>query len=374
MEAIIIGNNLRRLRLSRELTQEELARAVSVSPGAYRNYETGKAIPRVNKLLAIARHLGVGLNDLVAEPRRLSKVRFRADRRLNTREQILIDVANWLEDFAELEEITGDRCTWELGGLQPGLSPVEIAEEVRRKLKLKPSEPIRDICGLLESCGVKVLPRPVSSEYFFGLAVGPGDGGPAVVVNTWERIPVERWIFSAAHEFGHLLLHLESFHVEEEAEDMEQEAEANQFASHFLMPGEGFQKEWEETAGLSFLERVLKLKRIYRVSYATVLYRLHEMGYRSVWEQFQVQHQRRYGHTLSRKAEPRPLPAEAFQMVEDKASREPKRLEDVDFTEDRLSRLARMALERELITRDRAAEILRLSPDEMVQRVQEWVV
>ncbi|ADG07796.1 protein of unknown function DUF955 [Kyrpidia tusciae DSM 2912] len=62
------------------------------------------------------------------------------------------------------------------------------------------------------------------------------DGGPAIVVNTWDRISVERRIFSAAHELGHLLLHLSVYRVEEESEVKAQENEANLFASHFLMP------------------------------------------------------------------------------------------------------------------------------------------
>lgn len=48
------------------------------------------------------------------------------------------------------------------------------------------------------------------SDDFFGLSIGPADGGPAVVVNVWDGISVERWIFTAAHELGHLVLHLRS--------------------------------------------------------------------------------------------------------------------------------------------------------------------
>ena len=51
--------------------------AARISVAAYRNYETGRAIPKVNTLLAIARALGVSLNDLVTEARPLTAVRFR---------------------------------------------------------------------------------------------------------------------------------------------------------------------------------------------------------------------------------------------------------------------------------------------------------
>lgn len=375
MQSDTIGNNIRRLRLARGLTQDEMATRASISLASFRNYESGKAVPKVNTLMVIAKELGTDLNDVVAEPKKLTSVRFRAHRKLNTRDQILVDAANWLEDFAELEEITGDRSAWRFGHLK-AKTPQQMAQKVREELDLKDTEPIRDICGLLESCGIKVFPRPVSSEHFFGLSIGPSSSGPAVVVNTWDRIPVERWIFSAAHELGHILLHRDSFDVEKQEEVAEQEDEANKFASYFLMPDALFKMEWDETAGQPLLDRVLKIKRMLRVSYATVLYRLHECGYPHVWEAFHSQYHRRFGSSLSRKTEPTPLSPDAFKApkpVEDKAAREPKRLDNMDFVEDRLCRLVRVALEQELITRDRAAEILRIAPEEMVQRVQDWV-
>ena len=369
MEPTTIGNNIRRVRLARGLTQDEAAERANVSIASFRNYESGRAIPKVNTLMAIARELRTDLNEVVSEHKQLCSVRFRAHKKLNTRDQILVDAANWLEDFVSLEEITGEKVEWRLGHLS-AKSPEGVAKEVRDELGTKDTEPIRDICGLLESCGIKVFPRPVSSQHFFGLSIGDADGGPAIVVNTWERIPVERWIFSAAHELGHILLHADSFKIEEQDEIAEQEDEANKFASHFLMPDALFNNEWDDTSGQPLLDRVLKIKRMLRVSYATVLYRLHEMGHSRVWQSFYSQYQRRYGHSLSRKDEPIPLGPEAF--VEDRASREPKRLDDVDFLEDRLSRLVRTALEGDLITRDRAAEVLRISPEDMIQRIQDW--
>lgn len=369
-----IGSNIRRLRMARGYTQEELAKATGVSLAGLRNYETGRSEPRVDVLMGFARVLEARLDELVSESRTLTCVRFRADKRLNTRDAILSDVVRWLDDFSDLEEITGDKVEWQLQGL-PASDPKELAAAARKAMGIGDTEPIRDICGLLEKFGVRVLSRPVKSEHFFGLAVGSDEGGPAVVVNTWDRIPVERWIFSAAHELGHILLHPASFNVSLAAEDQEEETEANLFASHFLMPPELFEKEWNETEGQAFIARVLKVKRMFRVSYATVLYRLHESKrYSNVWVAFSSQYQRLYGQHLNRKHEPIPLLPEDFhsKVTEDKASREPKRLDDVDFVEDRLSRLVRKALDEERITRDRAAEILRKTPQEMMELIEDW--
>ena len=84
---------------------------------------------------------------------------------------------------------------------------MDAARTARRNAGLRDEEPILDICGLLEGNGVKLLLLEKQRDSFFGLSVTADDGGPVVVVNTWDRISVERWIFTAAHELGHLLLH-----------------------------------------------------------------------------------------------------------------------------------------------------------------------
>lgn len=152
------------------------------------------------------------------------------------------------------------------------------------------------------------------TEAFFGLSVGPDCGGPLVVVNIWDRISVERWIFTAAHELGHLLLHLDSYDVHKRAENDAEEQEANAFASYFLMPQQGSEKEWQDTRGLPFGDRILKVKRMFRVSHKTVLYRVVETMNLddNVWRKFQVEYSRRYGKTLKKADEPQPASTDKF--------------------------------------------------------------
>ena len=99
-----------------------------------------------------------------------------------------------------------------------------------------------------------------------------------MVVNTWDRISVERWIFTAAHELGHLLLHPSEYRRDATELPTQAEREADAFASEFLMTERAFDAEWDATRGHSLLLRVLKIKRIFRVSYKTVLHRLVESG------------------------------------------------------------------------------------------------
>jgi len=200
------------------------------------------------------------------------------------------------------------------------------------------------------------------SEAFFGMSVGPDCGGPLAVVNVWDRISVERWIFTSAHELGHLLLHLDSYDVDKTDENEAEEQESNIFASYFFMPQAVFEKEWKDTGGLPFLDRVLKVKRMFRVSYKTVLYRISEtMNPRSnVWLQFQVEHNKRYGRTLKKADEPQPASTDKFMASYSEASPayEPEKLSETDFIPDRLARLVRQALEDEIISLSRAADMM----------------
>ena len=235
-------------------------------------------------------------------------------------------------------------------------------------------EPIRDICGLLESAGVKVLSIKIASDAFFGLSVAREDGGPAIVVNTWERIAVERWIFTAAHELGHLLLHLDAYDAADGGERPGEEKEADTFAAHLLLPEGAFEKEWAASGGLGFVDRVLKLKRIFRVSYRTVLYRLSEnpsFG-KKVWARFQALYAQKFGHTLQKADEPEALGADAFRAATERAADEPDRLSPTDFAEDRLRLLVRRAVEREVITLARGAEILGTGVGEMRDLASSW--
>jgi len=382
MDHKIIGVNLRRIREAKGWTQSQVAEFAGISRVAYRNIENGNSTPKVSTLQNIASGVGVKLQDLFVPVRTLKKVRFRASKKMTSRDNILTEVARWLDDFNYLEISLNDRKDYRFKDLTRKLSSMPgggdrakyAAEQVRKKLKLKEKEHIRDIAGLLESCGIKVYPLSLVSDGFFGLSVAEEDGGPAVIVNVWERISVERWIFSAAHELGHLLLHLDAYNVEEIAEDKDQENEANVFASHFLMPKKAFESEWNDTYGLSFVDRVFKVKRIFQVSYKTVLYRLSESLGNSIWGKFQSAYKLRTGKTLSIADEPEALSPDKFQQSpEALRSQEPDSLSPSHFIEDRLSRLVRNAIEKDEITMSRGAEILRLDLEAMREIVSSWV-
>ena len=369
-----IAANIARLRLDRQLTQGQLAERAGISRMAVGKIERGGVVPRSSTLVDLAAALAVPVGELVTPVRPLQSVRFRAKAQVHGREQILAVVSKWLEAFCWLEAELEDRPGF---GLQVawarGRTPAEVAQDVRAAVGLQAAEPVRNISRLLEDNGVKLLLLETTRDSFFGLSVGEGDGGPAVVVNTWERISVERWIFTAAHELGHLLLHPGEYRREATEMAAEPEREADAFASEFLMPEAAFGGEWERTRGHPLLVRALKVKRIFRVSYMTVLRRLVETGRETseVWAAFQRQHRERFGKTLRKIEEPEALQKSEFAW-DWRRSGEPAGLCEHDFVEDRLSRLVRQAVEEDRISLGRAAEILELTRDEMRRQARQW--
>jgi len=361
-----LAKNIRRLRTAKRLSQRTLAERAALSPPSVKNLELAKTQPRMRTVQAIARALDVPIQELFLPVRELRTVRFRSGKRMLNRENILAQVSRWLDDFNYLEQILDEHRPFLLKELRVRCSRDDIAaaaELCRNFLGLKPTEPIHDLCGLLEHAGIKIYPLSCASEGFFGLSIAEEDGGPAIVVNVWERITVERHIFSAAHELGHLMLHRDTYSVDQTEENKEQEQEADLFAGRFLLPDQGFRREWNDAAGLHWVDRVFKVKRIFRVSYKTVLTRLKEYGLAddSIWKKFNLAYQSRFKRTLAFKEEPLGIEPS-----------EPYRLQPFDFYEDRISRLTRLAVEEDKISLSRGAEILRIGVEEMQDLLKNW--
>jgi len=380
-----IGANLLRLRKNQGLSQADVADQAGISRNAFRSVEKGAVTPKAETLRSLARALHVPLRELVTPVKTLRHVRFRSLKRLKRRDQVLDAVSRWLEDYCELEELLDEKPRFDLRTLSRKLEGsrhadmAAVAARVREELGIEPDCPVNDICGLLEARGVKVHAVHVESDAFLGLSVSEQDGGPAVVVNTWDRLAVEHWIFSAAHELGHLLLHLKAYDVAKTIEEKREEQEANAFASHFLMPDRAFRKKWAETAGLSLVDSVLKVKRVFRVSWRTVLYRLDEMAPAAhrgrLWPAFQRQYEQVTGNTLKKLEEPLGVERAVFRdpRANPQSSQEPASLLDYDFKSTRLYRLVRQAIEDAKVSLSRGAEILDVTPDQMRALTASWV-
>ncbi len=382
MATLQLSSNLKRIRHHCKLTQPEVAEKAGLSLAAYRKIESGVSEPRVNSLQAIAKALSTNIPELLLPVQQLSAVRFRSSKKLRSREQILAQVGTWSSNYHLLEKLLHDYSKSKLPATSKSSrrstsSVEELAMSIRSAFGIRGDEPIQDICGLIEKNGIKIGTLRIASPEFFGLSISARDGGPAVVVNTWERISVERWIFTTAHELGHLVMHDSDYDAEQKDEEARHEQEANQFASYFLMPRDAFLKEWDEPYGLAFLDRVLKVKRLFKVSYKTILYRLVEekKADSDVWASFHFEFKRKYGRSLLHHVEPNAISQDAFRSNQPAvlAADEPEGVSKYEFPGDRYSRLVRKAVEESHISLSRAAEMIGCSLSEMRQRAATWV-
>lgn len=383
-----LAMNLYRLREAKRFTQQCVADGAGISRRQYSKIEKGEVEPRARTLQGIATALGVSTKEVVAQPLSLSNVRFRSSKALSKREKrhresIVLNAARWLRNYNALEEALGEKTkgffsdmVTKVGAMQGASRPFQAAHALREALGLGVGDPIRDICGLLVKAGAKVLTIKSDLDTFFGLSISERDGSPAIVVNVRDDISVERRIFTVAHELGHLLLHPFEYRIDQTEAPEEHEKDADLFASYFLMPPVGFEKEWMHAGGLGFLERVLHVKRLFRVSYRTVLYRLVELGRvdKSVWSKFCVMYKKKYRKSMIRYHEPDRIDHDERlgSYVEGTRSQEPESLSEIDFMEDRLDLLVRRGIERDIITASKGAEILGLTLGEIRERMASW--
>lgn len=303
---------LRDIRKHKNLTQLEVAKGAEISRLAYSNIENGKSQPREETLRKISEVLKVSVEDLVSNSELLSSVRFRANHSFVNRISLVSSLISRLSSLLALEaKLVNLHGSPTIPAKQlpfpPTIPPKDLARSVRKELEID-FGPILDICECLWLFGIKVLPIDHPDSNFFGLSIGQASGGPAVVVNINPKISVERWIFTLAHELGHIFLHQDSFDIEKEKEDSDQEKEANEFASYFLLPEEDLKSFLEEINYRLSWPNLMKFKRTYRISAKTVIYRMNERQEDgSLWKWYYKTWKTVSGKSHSQKDEPEPL-------------------------------------------------------------------
>lgn len=220
------------------MTKKDLAERVGVSPAAITQYEAGKNTPSpaTRSRLALACGVAPAYFACVPERRRpdfSTRSFFRSLRSTSQRErdradalaEHVLDLVQVLEAGVHLPEIdvpqipvtTGSRAEIEA-----------IAAEVRRHWDIPPG-PIANTVRLVEAHGI-VVARLMSQGRRLD-AFSRWFGERPLIVLWADKSDKARSRFDAAHELGHLVMHTDA-----EPLAVEQERQANMFASALLMP------------------------------------------------------------------------------------------------------------------------------------------
>lgn len=301
-----LGQRLRTLRLELGLTQEEVAEQLDLPRPAISQIEAGKRgvdgveLAKLSRLYRRPLSSLFGEDSELASPQDALTVLFRAtdlqpeDQRVVENFERLCAAYGSLEEMLDMEQEVSlpDYSSLEPRGKLDAIRQGEqVALEERRRLGIG-DDPVRDVFSLLESQGIRLFVRPLQTAAISGLFLYDREIGPCILVNAAEHH--HRIAFSAAHEYGHVLLDRKLM-ARASAEDRMLgeggqrgellEVRAHAFAAAFLLPAAGIER-FLGSRGRSRRDRqaldvvdVLYLQRAFGVSYQAALFRLQNFGW-----------------------------------------------------------------------------------------------
>jgi len=368
--AEVIGVRIAAQRRSVGMKQAQLAGRVGVHRNTISKWEKGETEPTGSEIFRVGEALGCGFLEILSPSARLiaPQFAFRAHKMLRKDVDLVVKGRKCVQAYREIEEI----LETPLGGVlrrypfDPNETPagnwIEMAaEELRESSGLGGRGP-ENLPLILESLGVRCLffETPVKGIDALSTIY---DGMDFVLLKRPER-GIERTLFSAAHELGHLVLHPNLFATEDESEAQDNgrdyEGEANLFAGCFLVPRDDLIRVWKEErlSRLPILHAVLFLKRIFSVSFHCLFYRLRELGLSSVPHRTVIhalkQHLGIKGPARMEELEPEPLPPSIL------------------LRSTRFERLVQSAFLQEEIGVSKVAELFQITVDRAMKETNQW--
>jgi len=329
----VIGERVRLARSAAGLSQRGLAEKVGVSAQAISKYERNEDIPSSGVLLRLARALGVKteyffrpVEVVLSQP----EYRKRKAMKKKTEKMILGQVRDCLERRMQIEGILDKNraskfeLPEEVSCRIKSMADVEkVSEKLRLFWKLG-FDPIDDLSETLEEHGIKII--PVSAEQSFDACTFWVNGEvPVIAVN--KEFPGDRQRFSLAHELGHLVL---------KKCEIDEEKTASRFAGAFLAPASAVVNELGKRRSKLSIYELHLLKHKYGLSMQAWIYRardlnvISESAAKNLFKEFR---------------------ARGWHIEEPGEQLRPEK-------NTRFERLVARALEEELISKARAAELL----------------
>lgn len=284
----------------RRLTARALAELADVTVVSLSQIKNGKQIPQQVTVQRIADAVGYPLaffygGDLDLLP--AEAVSFRSLSSVTQRERnaaiaaggIAYLVSDWLHSKYRLPEPN-------LVDAGPERDPATAARALRQAWGLG-EKPIGNLIKLLEAKGIRVFSLAENTKNVDAFSCWRNEE-PFIFLNTFKT--TERSRFDAAHELGHLVLHKHGG----SNQGSQAEAEANAFASSFLMPRADV---ISEIPRVQSLRQIIQGKKRWGVSAAALTYRLHKIGLITDWQyrSFNIQLRSDYGSS-----EPESMPRE----------------------------------------------------------------
>jgi len=261
-------------RESRGLTQKDLSSKIpSLNQGNLSKIERGQLNASIDLMRSIANTLNYPLSFFyqkeVLTPisnfyyRKRTSVSKRTISKFEAQVDIIRKSVDILTKDVEMEEFRFPQI--EIGVHN---KPKDAAIAVRQFLKI-PKGPISDIITALENHGIIVYFIDADEEGIDGLTTFTDNARPIIFIN--QNYPNDRKRFTLSHELGHLVMHI-PFVLEEWRDE---ELEANQFASEFLMPDLDCRADLHSFK----FNRLADLKSYWRISKAAIIRRAYDLNF-----------------------------------------------------------------------------------------------
>jgi Zn-dependent peptidase ImmA (M78 family)/transcriptional regulator with XRE-family HTH domain len=270
------GARLRIVRVFQNLTQRELAERIAVSHGLIAAFENGTKEPKDDILEALCAALFVeshyfegSQTDEFLEAESNFRKRVTATERL--KRQVLARASLFAMAVRHLANF-GEFPTFNFPDLPAdSLDDVEgIAEHCQFHWELENDAPIGDVARIAENAGAVILPIDIVTAEKVDAFSRFGD--TSVIVLNLQKDSPSRFLFSLAHEIGHGVLHQKQRGLPLERK----EAEADAFASAFLLPRHAFAVDFQAHHHADW-EGLLELKRYWRVSVQAIIRRAYDL-------------------------------------------------------------------------------------------------
>lgn len=273
-----IGNNLKRIRLLKNLSLRESGKLLNMSATAIAKYESGKIIPNSTKIIEFAKAYNVKAIELLKVNKEINMTftSFRKKRTLNGERLDLLKslIKNEVSNYFEILKLDNHDTSVNFLPTYSYKNILDIqnaAIEFRKLISLSSTQPLYNIINTLESTGIIIIFIRNENNMFSDF-----DGLSEIVNNVPVIVLLDsqkdgaRQRFTIAHELGHLLLVNNS-------NDINIEKACNVFASSLLIPKDALIERFgKKRRNISYYE-LYAFRNDYEVSYKDIIYRLKEL-------------------------------------------------------------------------------------------------
>lgn len=289
-----IARRLLEARTEAGLSVIAVADAIGVVRQTYSKFEQAQGVPSISQLIALCKLYDKPIGYFSDPDEGEFRFAMRADAPNLLDAKLRNELINKLKNIHAIEDAAAAKQPEDLPNSLPIFSArdedllrvEDKASEERRRLGIGDATCVGDIVALLESFDIRVIPfshqaDEETSGLLSGFSAFSNKYGTAIYVNNHPSISVERQIFSICHEYAHIIFHRDdytgpakNYKTRGKAVSPEEKV-ANHFAACFLIPEHALRKQFQmQGGGWAYEETVLRLKSIYRVSFACMVDRL----------------------------------------------------------------------------------------------------